>query len=324
MCTALTLKTSDFYFGRTLDLDRSYAEEVVVVPRNMPLEFKKMPELKEHYALIGMAALVGGVPLFYDGANECGLSAAGLNFPNNAYYFEEKSGKDNIAPFEFISWILGQCKNLGEAKILLEKINIVSISFSESLPNSPLHWIIADKNGSLVVESISDGLHIYENPVGVMTNNPPFPYQLENLEKYKGLRTDNGENSLPESLAKTHFCQGLGAVGLPGDVSSMSRFVRAVFGKTNSMCAPDENSSVSQFFHILGDVSMTRGICKVPSGHYDITVYTSCINTDKGLYYYTTYDNQRIGCVNMHKCDLDGLKMFRFPLIKESQIYNQN
>ncbi len=324
MCTALTLKTKDCYFGRTLDLDCSYGEEVCILPRKFPLEFRKAASLKTHYAIMGMATVVGGTPLFYDAANEEGLSMAGLNFPGNACYFEEKKGWDNIAPFELIPWVLGRCKNLSEARALLERINLVNISFSERLPNSPLHWMIAYKNEAIVVESVADGLHIYEDPVGVMTNNPPFPYQLFNLNNYRGLRVDNGETDFSKALGLSSYCQGLGALGLPGDVSSMSRFVRAVFERESSVSKPDENSSVSRFFHILGSVSMNRGICKTPSGHFDITVYTSCINTDKGLYYYTTYDNPRISRIDMHKCDLDGSLLFRFPLNTECDIFYQN
>ncbi len=324
MCTALTLKTKDVYFGRNLDLDRSYTEEVCVVPRNMPFEFRKMPELKRHYAMIGMATVADGTALFYDAANEHGLSMAGLNFPNNAFYFKENKEKDNIAPFEFIPWVLGQCKDIEEARRLISRVNITDISFSDSLPNSPLHWIISGGDASLVVESMADGLHIHENPTGVMTNNPPFNYHLFNLNNYRGLRADNGDSEFAQRLSLSHYCQGLGGLGLPGDVSSMSRFVRAVFSKENSVCKNDECSSVSQFFHILSDVSMTRGICRLPNGGFDITVYSSCINATKGLYYYTTYENPQISCVDMRNTDLECSELSRFPLVKDCNINYQN
>ncbi len=325
MCTALTLKTADSYFGRTLDLDCSYNEELVILPRRFPFEFRRTDVLlSEHYAIIGMAAVVSGIPLFYDGANEHGLAMAGLNFPCSAHYFPERAGKDNIAPFEFIPWILGKCRDLNEAKILLGRLNLADIAFSEDLPASPLHWIIADKSGAVTVESTEGGLRIYENPVGTLTNEPPFDIQLFNLNNFRGLRTLNGESEFSKSLGLSDYCQGLGALGLPGDVSSMSRFVRAVFGRESSVCAFDESSSVGQLFHLLSSVSMNRGICKSASGNFDATLYTSCINTDRGLYYYTAYDNQRICCVDMHKADLSGRDILRFPLIKEQQIYYQN
>ncbi len=320
MCTALQLTTKDHYFGRTLDLDCSYGEEVCVMPRNYPLEFRKMNKLEHHYAIIGMATVVSDVPLYYDGTNEYGLAMAGLNFPGNAYYYPMKKEKDNVTPFEFIPWILGQCKTVAEARKFLGHINLVDIPFSDKLPLSPLHWMIADKEESIVVESMKDGLHIFDNPVGVMTNNPPFNYHLSNLNNYRNLRVDNGENSFAKEIPLEVYCQGLGAIGLPGDVSSMSRFVRIAFNRGNSVCEEDENSSVSQFFHLLASVSMTRGGCLTDTGKWDITVYTSCMNVDKGLYYYTTYDNQQINCVNMHNVDLETDKITRVPLVLEQGI----
>ncbi len=324
MCTALSFKTKDHYFGRNLDLDCSYGEEICVMPRRFPLEFRKTNTIQEHYAMIGMATIVEGIPLFYDATNECGLSMAGLNFPQNAYYGEEKIDQDNITPFEFIPWILGKCKNIKETKELLNHINLVNIPFSESLPLSPLHWMISDKEESIVVEAMKDGLHIHDNPAGVLTNNPPLEYQLFNLNNYRNLKAKNSENTFSNKLLLETYSQGLGALGLPGDVSSMSRFVRTSFNKENSVCEDNENSSVSQFFHLLSSVEMCRGVCQVPSGKYDITVYSSCVNTDKGLYYYTTYDNHQINCVNMHNTDLDGNTISNFQLILDEQINYQN
>lgn len=324
MCTAISMNTKEHYFGRNLDLDRSYGEEVCVMPRRFPLVFRKAKKIEEHYAIIGMATVVDNIPLFYDGGNEYGLTMAGLNFPGNAYYSPVQNEKDNITPFEFIPWILGQCKNVSEAKVLLENINLVDIPFSEKLMLSPLHWMIADGANSIVVEATKNGMHIYDNPVGVLTNNPPFEYQLSNLEQYNNLRVDNVNVTRKENINYDSYCQGLGAVGLPGDVSSMSRFVRAVFGLKNSVCNNDELSSIGQFFHLLSSVGMVRGTCKTDEGTLDITVYSSCINAKKGLYYYTTYDNSRITCVNMYGTDLDSDILSRFPLVSEQSVLYQN
>ncbi len=324
MCTALNLTTKDHYFGRNLDLDCSYGEEVCVMPRFYPLVFRKKGKLKKHYAMIGMATVVQDIPLFYDATNEHGLSMAGLNFPGNAYYSEMQEDKDNITPFEFIPWILAQCKTLEDAKGLLEHISLVNISFSEELPLSPLHWIISDRTGSIVVESMRDGIHMHDNLTGVLTNNPPFEHHLFNLNNYRNLRVDNGENYFNENLGLETYCQGLGAIGLPGDVSSMSRFVRMAFNSAHSVCGEDEESSVGQFFHLLSSVEMVRGCCVTDAGSLDITVYSSCTNTDRGCYYYTTYDNRQIQCVDMHKTDLDTDAISRFPLTTQQNIYYKN
>ncbi len=324
MCTALSLTTKDHYFGRNLDLDRSYGEEVCVMPRCFSLIFRKAGEMKKHYAMIGMATVAGGSPLFYEAANEHGLAMAGLNFPGNAHYAPLAKDRDNIAPFEFIPWILGQCKTLGEARSLLSRINLADIAFSEQLPLSPLHWMISDRESAIVVEAMRDGLHIHENPLGIMTNNPPFEHHLANVEQYRHLRNDNSGIAHEAALPYVSYCSGLGAVGLPGDVSSMSRFVRMAFGKEHSVCATDEASSVGQFFHLLSSVEMVRGSCQTDEGTWDLTGYSACINLDRGLYYYTTYDNRRITCVDMHHTDLDGMTISRFPLISEQSIQYQN
>ena len=320
MCTAISLKTNDKYFGRNLDIDLSYGEEVCIVPRNFPLNFRNGKNIKTHYAYIGMATVVGGTPLFYDAVNEFGLAVAGLNFPNNAYYTPLDESKINIAPFELIPYILSQCKSITDTKKLLENMKLADISFSENLPNSPLHFIVCDGDGSIVIEPTKEGLNIYDNKYEVLTNNPPFPFQVENLKNYENLRADSKNVKYDDS----HFCQGLGAVGLPGDVSSMSRFVRVVFLKQNSRCDADEYSSVGQFFHILSNVEMVKGACITDKDSLDFTLYSCCMNMSKGLYYYKTYTNSRINCINMHSADLDGDKISRFALQQHQEINYQN
>lgn len=323
MCTAITYKTKDSYFGRTLDLEYSYDESVVVTPRNFQFDFSRKTSMKTHYAIIGMATVVNDYPLYYEASNEYGLSMGGLNFPGNAFYFEEKEDKDNISPFEFIPWILSQCKNLDEAKTLLDRINLCNIPFSEEYPLSPLHWIIADKEKAITVESVKDGLKIYENPVGVLTNNPTFDYHMTYLNDFSNLTSSSGENCFCD-VELMPYSRGLGAKGLPGDNSSTSRFVRAAFTKLNSVSGDSENESVSQFFHILSSVNQVRGSVRLENGKNVITVYTSCINQDKGIYYYTTYENRCISAVNMNNCDLESSVLFKYPLVKEQIINNQN
>ncbi|MGN0494050.1 MAG: choloylglycine hydrolase, partial [Acutalibacteraceae bacterium] len=258
MCTAATYKTNDFYFGRTLDYEFSYGDEVTVMPRNFPLRFRAAEALKSHYAIIGMAHVAGDYPLFYDAINEKGLGMAGLNFVGNAYYRDEISGRDNVAQFEFIPWILAQCATLSEAKGLLEKTNITNTPFSEALPTAQLHWIIADRDGAITVESVKGGIKIYDNPVGVLTNNPPFDEQLFRLNDFMHLSPKQPENTFSAGLSLKAYSRGMGALGLPGDLSSQSRFVRVAFTKMNSVSGGSESESVSQFFHILGSVDQQR------------------------------------------------------------------
>ena len=324
MCTAVTYKTNDFYFGRTLDYEYSYMEEVTITPRNYPFKFKEKETINNHYAIIGMAYVAEEYPLYYDAINEKGLGIAGLNFVGNAYYNEPVEGKDNIAQFEFIPWILSQCATIEDAKKLIEKINLTNIPFNEQLPLAQLHWIIADKNEAITVEAVEEGIKIYENPVGVLTNNPPFDKQMFSLNNYINLSNKTPEDKFAQNLNLQRYSRGMGAIGLPGDLSSQSRFVRASFVKMNSISAEGENESVSQFFHILNSVDQQRGCCELEDGKYEITIYTSCCNATKGIYYYTTYDNHQITAVDMRKEDLNINKLVRYPLIKNEQIKIQN
>lgn len=324
MCTAATYKTKDFYFGRNLDYDFSYGEEITITPRKYSFQFHCMGVMKEHYAMIGMAHVEGDYPLYHDAVNEKGLGMAGLNFVGNADYKDEKEDKDNIASFEFIPWILGQCATVKEARVLLDRINLTNISFSEELPSAQLHWIIADRDEAITVESVKEGIKVYDNPVGVLTNNPPFNEQMFRLNDYMHLSPKSPENHFSDKLPLHTYSRGMGALGLPGDLSSQSRFVRVVFTKMNSVSGDSEKESVSQFFHILGSVEQQRGCCDVGNGKYEITIYTSCCNGDKGIYYYTTYENHQITAVDMHKENLDGVQIKRYPLIQGEQIKMQN
>ena len=324
MCTAITYNTNDHYFGRNFDLEYSYNETVTITPRNYEFTFRKVESISNHYAIIGMAYVANNYPLYYDAMNEKGLAMAGLNFPENADYKEIEDGKINIAPFEFIPYILSQCSNIEEAKGLLKNINIAKINFSDELPVSPLHWIISDKEKSITVESVKEGLKIYDNPVGVLTNNPTFDIQLFNLNNYMSLSTEPPLNNFSKELNMAIYSRGMGAIGLPGDLSSASRFVKATFTKMNSKSGSSESESISQFFHILESVYQQRGCVHMGEGKYEITIYSSCCNMDKGIYYYITYENSQITGIDMNKENLDSSELISYNLIKGQQILMQN
>lgn len=322
MCTAATYK--DRYFGRNLDYEFSYGEETVVIPRNFVFNFREAGTLQSHYAIIGVAFVADGYPLLYDGANEKGLGIAGLNFVGNAVYNDHVDGKDNIAQFEFLPWILSQCATVAEARALLGKMNFRNLNFSDKLPASELHWIINDGKESITVESMKDGLHVYDNPVGVMTNNPPFDKQLLQLSNYQHLSAKAPTNNLAPSIDFPQYSRGMGAIGLPGDLSSESRFAKVAFTKLNSLSPDDEMSNVSQFFHILHSVDQQRGCTNLGDNKYEITIYSDCYNLQDGTFYYTSYDNHQITCVDMKKTNLDGSELVRFPFVTTEQVNHLN
>ncbi|MCI8475529.1 MAG: choloylglycine hydrolase family protein [Clostridia bacterium] len=323
MCTAVTYKTKNFYFGRTLDYGFSYAEEVVVTPRNFALNYGD-GILENHYAIIGTAYVPENYPLYYDGVNEKGLCMAGLNFVGNAVYRKPVKGKVNVPQYAVLPYILGKCATVKQAVKELEKINITPARYSEYLPVAELHWIIADKSGAITVESVKEGLKIYPNPVGVLTNNPQFPVQLFNLNNYLTVTARKPRNGFSDKLNLKPYSQGMGGIGLPGDYSSQSRFVRAAFTKLNSVSGNSEEESISQFFHILGSVEVPRGSCILGKDEYETTIYSSCCNADKGIYYYSTYQNRAITAVDMNKENLGSSGLFRYPFIRKEKISFQN
>ena len=325
MCTSLTFQTSDFYFGRNLDLEYNFGEKIVITPRRYPFVFKFAGTLSEHYAIIGTAQITDGCPLYAEAVNEKGLCLAALNFPGNAVYAETpESGKTNLAPFELFGFLLGTCATVKEAEEKLKAVCITHTAFKDGYPVAPLHWHIADKDRSLVLECIKDGMHLYENPVGVLTNNPPFPFQLTNLQNYMHLTSNPPENRFASALKLAPYGQGMGALGLPGDASPASRFVRAAFCKWNSELPSGEEASVTQFFHILDNVAMVAGSVRTPENKLDRTTYASCINASRGIYYYKTYNNNQISAVSMHKTDLDGCAPVVFEQVNRQQICYQN
>ena len=311
MCTAVSYHNGNAYFGRNLDLERGYGERVVVTPRKYKFPMRCLGTFVSRYAMIGMAVVADGFPLYFEATNERGLSAAGLNFPGNAYYPEYESGKKNVTPFELIPCILGQCETVDDVKALVRGLNLVNIDFNEDLKLSPLHWMVSDREKSIVIESVRDGLKVYDNSFEVLTNNPPFEYHRINMSNYMGLSVGPATMKFSENLPMINYSLGMGALGLPGDFSSASRFVRACFVKENSIATKDERSSVNQFFHILDAVAMPRGCVWTENG-FEYTRYSCCCNTNCGIYYYKTYDNPEIRAMEMGKIDLNRkeLKIF--------------
>ena len=253
--------------------------------------------------------------MYYDAINEKGLGIAGLNFVGNAVYHDEKEGKDNVTQFEFIPWILGQCSSVDEAKKLIQNMNFLKEPFNDRLPLAQLHWIIADSNKAITVESVADGIKIYDNPVGVLTNNPPFDKQMFNLNNYMALSNRTPDNTFGGNLDLATYSRGMGSIGLPGDVSSQSRFVKAAFVKENSVSGDSEKESVSQFFHILASVEQQKGCTLVEEpDKFEYTIYSDCYNTDKGILYYKTYDGPQTS-VNIHDEDLETNQLINFELV---------
>jgi len=319
LCTAVHFPGEPALFGRNLDLEYHFKEQIIITPRNFPFPFRCGDTLYQHYAMIGMATVAEGYPLYYEACNEHGLAMAGLNFPGNAVYLPPEDGWDNITPFELIPYLLGNCRSVQQAKEKLGRIRLCNISFHPKLPLSPLHFILADPEYAIVLEPGNDGLHVYDDTIGVLTNNPEFPWHLQNLANYMHISPMQSENRFSSRISIQPYSSGMGAMGLPGDFSSASRFVRTAFLKLNSL-----GNDIGQFFHILDSAAMPKGSVVMPDGRPEITQYSCCMDLINGVYYYTTYGNRQITAVSLRQEDLDSRHMIAYPLSKGQAILLQN
>ena len=324
MCTCIDFKTTDNYFGRNLDLEYRFNEKVVITPRGYEFKLKNGNVINTKSALIGMATVVNDYPLYAEASNESGLSMAGLYFPGNAKFFEPDASKLNLSPYELIPYLLGLYSTVSEVRGVFDNLNITNTAFMDNMPVTDLHWMIRDGNDCIVVEQMQDGLKVYDNPLGVLTNNPPFDYHLINVNNYINLTPNCAKNRFSNKINLSQYGQGMGALGLPGDTSPASRFVRAAFNKLNSSCKGDEEESVSQFFHILDSVAMVKGATVTAEGKYDITSYSCCINVSKGIYYYKTYTNNQITAVRMTDKEKNKKELSVYDLVEEQQIRYEN
>jgi len=314
MCTAISDLGKFHLFGRTLDVECSFGEEVVITPRNFCFDFLYEPKIRSHPAINGIACVRNGVPLYYDAVNESGLAIAALNFPTNAVYREPVKNRYNVASFELIPWLLSRAESTDAAVELLRNTNVTADSFSKDMPSTPLHWIIADKHRTVTAEAVASGFEIYENPFGVLTNNPPFPYHTTHIADFMGINSLPPKNTICPSAELIKYSGGMGAIGLPGDFSSASRFVRAVFVKSHTVHEPTEAEEINRFFHIMDSVCVPCGCSKNENGKNNFTLYTSCINTETGDYYFTTYACRSIRAVKLCGVELNADRLARFPI----------
>ena len=325
MCTGILYNSDNHYFGRNLDLEISFGQKVTITPRNYEFKFREVPDMKSHLAIIGMAMIADNYPLYFDAANEAGLGMAGLAYAGNATYMPSNPKMTNVASFEFIPYILGQAKTVAEAKKLMENLNITNTSFSKETQASPLHWILGDKTGaSITVEPDADGLHVYDNPTHTLTNNPPFPIQLLNLGNYAGITPGEPKNTLLPGVDINYYSRSLGTHNLPGGMDSEGRFVKVSFALQHAPKGKSEDENVTNYFHVLESVAQPKGLDEVAPNTFEYTIYSDCMNLETGMYYYTTYENNQISAVDMHKVDLDGSELSSYATKKSQEINYQN
>lgn len=329
MCTGLSIQSQEgkWFFGRNMDLAYYFNQSVMIMPRSYQFEDRVTGNMvRNERAIIGMGTVIDNHPVFADAMNEAGLSCAGLNFEGYAYFEKEAvEGKINIAPYDLIQWVLSNFETVEEVKKGIAKIELVDYPINDKTPVAMLHWMIADKEGkSIVVEKTKERLTVHDNPIGVMTNNPTFDWHLINLNEYLHLTP----TSPKETNWGTHTLKalgiGAGTLGIPGDFASVSRFVRIAYLRSHMPKVEGDIEAITQFFHMLDYVKMVKGGVLTDEGLEDLTTYSSCMDLEKGIYYYRTYENNRINGIDMHKEQLEGINIKLFDYNKKQDINYQN
>ena len=309
MCTAIYLKEG--LLGRTLDYERSFGEGVVFTPRErMPLG-----KAKNRYAMLGIGVIKGEYSLYFDGLNEWGLSGAALNFPGYAVYKSAPESKEGVPSALLMSYALGLCRDVGEVREMLANISICSSS-AIGIQDSSLHWIFADKSGAITIEATERGLEVWDNPYGVMTNSPDLSYHKTRLADYMHLHSGYPENYL-ELTNLECYSRGMAAVGLPGDFSSSSRFVRAAFIRQNTISFDGANSAVLKMKSILSALSVPLGCVSSREGEAVSTRYLSVMDSENLVYYFSSY--QSFGLRGVRLCPEDR-ELKTYPVYQDDKV----
>lgn len=309
MCTGVRFidNNGGMYFGRNLDWSVPYGQKVVITPRGYKYNSAFLGEISMRGgAIIGMAIVAENTPLYFDCANESGLAIAGLNFPGYAQYAETAvDGKTDVAAYEFPLWVVANFTTVAEVEKALKEVAIVAKPINEQYPVSQLHWIIGDKERSIVVEYTANGMEIFHNDVDILTNQPGYGWHQENLRNYMNLFAQMPKEVKWGKAKMTAFGSGSLMRGLPGDYYSPSRFVRVAYLNTHYPVKSTEEENVSRLFHTLTGVAMIDGAAQMGDGKCELTIYTGGYSAPAKTYYYNTYENPAIQKVAMSDYDLD-------------------
>lgn len=286
MCTAIGLHLGDCFFGRNLDLEQNFGESIVLTPRGFSMPMRHEKGMTTRFALLGMATVKTGFPLYAEAINERGVAMAGLNFVGNAVYFDKTdASKDNITTFELIPWVLGESENIESAKKRLKNLHLMSTAFEEQLPPGALHWFLTDGKTSFVLECTKNGLFIYDNPFGVLTNNPPFVFQLASCLPFLKSRQKVAREMLQ---AYGISAESLGFLDntISGDYSSTARFARATWLAESAKTLGTSHADLATCFQILAAVAPIHGCVTGVNQQEHYTLYTVCANLTRGEFHW--------------------------------------
>ena len=312
MCTGIRFSdgNGNLYLARNLDWTVGYGERVLVTPTGYTPRSPFGAVGSIRHATIGMGIVEENTPLYFDLGNDAGLAVAGLNFPGYAQYAPGPvDGRTNVAAWEFPLWVGSQFATVDEVEAALANVTIVDKPINDKFPSSLLHWIIADANRAIVVEHTATGMHVFDDDVDVLANQPGFEWHHENLRNYLNTGPEFPEALQVGRASLTPFGSGSHMRGIPGDYYSTSRFVRAAYVNAHYPTKSTEEENVSRAFHTLQQVAMVDGAAAMGDGAFEKTIYTGLFSSRTTTYYWNLYDDPAIQSVAMADLKPDGTEL---------------
>lgn len=308
MCTAIRFASEEggVWFGRNLDWDVSYGEQVMAVPAGYEVPWRFLASRASEHAVIGMAVPgPSGCPLFFDCANDAGLCVAGLNFPESARYEPAPvPGRVSVASSELMLWVCALHATVDEVEAALADAAVVAVPGESA---APLHWMVADARRSIVVEATAEGLRVFRDDVDVLTNEPGFAFHRQNLRNYLGLSVARPSDARwGGAAALAPFGLGAGLAGMPGDYSPTSRFVKVAFLNAHHPSCSGEAANRARLFRTLGAVAVPEGAAQTAAGTWDKTLYQAGFSGDTRTYYASTYEDPAIRAFCLDDVDFGG------------------
>ena len=312
-CTAIRLTAGDngVVVGRTMEFGVDVQSDAVVVPAGTKMT-SSLPDKAQGIHYTSKYGIVGAnfmnKHMVVDGMNEKGLYIGALYLPGYASYPEgtPENAAKSMAPEDYVAWLLGNFATVAEVKKNYNKVILVQNPQKEIGGQSfPGHFMITDSTGaSIVIEPTDNTLKLFENPLGILTNSPTFDWHMTNLNNYNNLSATNVAPLELKGGKINGFGQGTGLLGLPGDYTPPSRFVRAVAFSQSAPQLPTAKETVNQMFHIMNAFDIPYGSIqdKTEGGvHYDYTVWTSVADLKNLHYAFKTYKDQSIRTIDVHK-----------------------
>jgi choloylglycine hydrolase len=330
-CTGITIRPEDgsVIFARTLEFATDLQSNIIVVPRGKEY-IGTAPGDKPGLRWTTMYGIVGtnafDLPVTIDGLNEKGLSVGLFYFPSFAKYQEIKAddvGKA-LAPWELGVFLLGTCSDVKEAVAAAKNVRVGEVVQKDMGLVPGVHYVLTDASRmSVVLEYVGGELKVHDNPLGVMTNSPTFDWHMTNLSNYVNMTVSNVPEIDVGGTEIKGLGQGSGMLGLPGDFTPPSRFVRAVAFSESALPVEGAKDGVLQAFHILNQFDIPKGAARgIEHGKVvaDYTQWTSAADLKNLRYHFRTFDDSRIRMVDLKAVDLDAKEIRTISMKGAEQI----